>query len=224
LDISDDPNCACQPKPKKPPEKPPSIKMFLRGSESEQTRELHQPDSELDVFFDLILHTMIIREITKDPKTRKTFRVTYLKIDAQSVHFTNMHGLADNSLLLSFRVRESLCAVKGHKMRMRVKHFGFRPMEDSKLYTDVYCCDWSEQNIEILLPGKRIHEWKTVALILATFHRISKEQWCLLVNMAGAPGIAGLNWKVIESELWPEKSESNEIEPAGAKPVDMVVS
>jgi hypothetical protein len=63
-----------------------------------------------------------------------------------------------------------------------------------------------------------------VALILATFHRISKEQWCLLVNMAGAPGIAGLNWKVIESELWPEKSESNEIEPAGAKPVDMVVS
>jgi hypothetical protein len=107
---------------------------------------------------------------------------------------------------------------------MRVKHFGFRPMEDSKLYTDVYCCDWSEQNIEILLPGKRIHEWKTVALILATFHRISKEQWCLLVNMAGAPGIAGLNWKVIESELWPEKSESNEIEPAGAKPVDMVVS
>ncbi|EAW11431.1 uncharacterized protein ACLA_091290 [Aspergillus clavatus NRRL 1] len=218
----DDPTCTCHPPPKKPPVKPPCIEIFLRGAETEQICQIHQP-GELDVFFDLIQHTMTIREIIKNSETRKMTHVTYLKLEARTFHLVNLHGLDDNSLFLKLQLKQAMCAVKGHKMRVKTKHFGFMPAEESKLYTKMYCCDWKEQNIEVLLPGERIHGWKTVALILGTFHRISKEHWCLLVNMAGAPEVAGLNWKQIERQLWPSKV-SKESDVVEAKPKKAIVS
>lgn len=54
--------------------------------------------------------------------------------------------------------------------------------------------------MQLLLPAARIRGWKTVALILLTFNRISLEKWCDLVNMKGEQSVAGLDWRQVEEE------------------------
>ncbi|KAL3468402.1 hypothetical protein BJX64DRAFT_282575 [Aspergillus heterothallicus] len=79
---------------------------------------------------------------------------------------------------------------------------------DSRLYNDFYMCRWSEQHLELLLPAERVVGWKTAALILKTFQRITPENWCHLVSLRRTPKVAGLDWREIERTLIPEKEET----------------
>lgn len=54
--------------------------------------------------------------------------------------------------------------------------------------------------LEVVLPRERVRGWKTVALILATFGRISARTWRWIVDLdlRDGPVVAGLDWRVVE--------------------------
>ncbi|KAL2812803.1 hypothetical protein BDW59DRAFT_167711 [Aspergillus cavernicola] len=204
--LCDDPKCLCHPRREKPFQK---LELVLRGSNSEQFCRLDQPGAQLDVIFDLIDNTMILRETVEDPDDREATYTICLTIDTKDMEFLNLKGLPNNSLLLSLRLRSSFCAATGkNKLPYKEKYQRFSPhCFQSKLYNEFYHCDWSQQHLELRLPAERIKGWKTVALILKTFKRISAENWCHIMGIKKPPGVAGLEWMAMESELMLEKEE-----------------
>ncbi|KAL2868004.1 uncharacterized protein BJX67DRAFT_380557 [Aspergillus lucknowensis] len=204
---SDQPKCLCHPRPIKPFQK---LELVIRGSKPEQVCRLDQPKAQLDVVFELIGNTVSLRETVEDPTILKGTYSICLVLDTKKMRFENLIGLPNRSLLLTFRMRTSICAVQGRrKMLYKEKFEGFSASPPySKLYNDFYLCDWSEQRLELLLPAERIVGWKTAALILKTFQRITPESWCHLVNMRHPPSLAGLDWREIERTLMPEKEEA----------------
>ncbi|KAL4781708.1 hypothetical protein BJX76DRAFT_359654 [Aspergillus varians] len=212
----DDPKCLCQPRPKKPFQK---LELTLRGSKTEGSCRLDKPGAQLDVVFDLIGNALTLRETISDPNVRKASYSIFLLLDTKMMHFVNLKGLSDNSLLLSFRMRRSFCSATGKsKMMYKEKYTGFSPNRpESKLYNDFYLCNWSEQYLELRLPAERIVGWKTVALILKTFKRITAENWCRLVKMVKSmktPPVAGLDWMAIERALLPRIIEPSPVTTA----------
>ncbi|KAB8229122.1 uncharacterized protein BDW43DRAFT_315293 [Aspergillus alliaceus] len=198
----DDPECGCQPYPRKNRK----VEVVLYGDGPEQYRPLNQPGTSIDVIFDPIGKAMILREIIIDPTRKHTFWNYSVQLDAANMHFVNLEGLADGSLILSVRIRSSACTVRGSKMSVKEKISGFTPPRvQSKLYNDLYCCDWPRQRLQLFLPEERLVEWKTVALIVKSFGRITADQWSDMVWMKDRPSVAGLNWRAIEDIKIDEK-------------------
>ncbi|KAL4906570.1 hypothetical protein BDW74DRAFT_176887 [Aspergillus multicolor] len=202
----DDPKCLCHPRPKKPF---PKLELVIRGSNSSEFRRLHQAGAQLDVVFDLIGNDMTLRETIGDPTMAKASYSIALLLKSRMMDFVNLKGLADNSLLLSFRMQSSFCAATGKDrviFKEKVQGFSSNRLE-SRLYNDFYSCKWSQQNLELLLPADRIMGWKTVALVLKTFKRITPENWCHMVKLRNKPSVAGLDWMAIENKVMPAKLE-----------------
>ncbi|KAL2812878.1 hypothetical protein BJX63DRAFT_432383 [Aspergillus granulosus] len=202
----DHPKCLCHPRPKKGFQK---LELVIRGSKAQEFCRLDQPNAQLDVVFDLIGNTISLGETIEDPTVPKGSYSICLILDTKKMRFVNLKGLLNNSLLLSMRMRTSACAAEGRsKMLYKEKFQGFSPNRfNSRLYNDFYMCRWSEQYLELLLPAERIVGWKTAALILKTFQRITPENWCHLVNLRRTPKVAGLDWKEIERTLMPKTEE-----------------
>ncbi|KAE8146444.1 hypothetical protein BDV25DRAFT_169895 [Aspergillus avenaceus] len=146
---------------------------------------------------------MILREVINEPRWKYTFWYFSVQIDAANMHFVNLEGLPDGSLILSVRLRSSACAVYGNTMKVKEKISGFAlPPVRSRLYHDLYHCNWPQMNLQIYLPEEKLVEWKTVALILKSFGRVTVDQWSDMVwNMKNRPSVAGLNWRAIEKEI-----------------------
>ncbi|KAL4962279.1 uncharacterized protein BDV14DRAFT_202937 [Aspergillus stella-maris] len=208
----DDPKCLCHPRPKKPFQK---LELTLRGSKPEEFCHLHQTGAQLDIVFDFIASGISLKETIGDPTARKANYLICLQLNSTMWRFDNLKGLADNSLLLSFSMRSSFCAAWGkHKLSYKEKYQGFSPNRfESKLYSNFYQCNWSEQHLELRLPAERIVGWKTVALVLRTFKCISEENYCHMVKMETKVGVAGLDWKAIESYVMPKKKEEKKEKP-----------
>lgn len=62
--------------------------------------------------------------------------------------------------------------------------------------------------LQLRLPESRIRGWKTVAMILLTFGRVTRESWLGIVNMQDPPDVAGLNWRQIEQRIRSEMKRS----------------
>lgn len=55
--------------------------------------------------------------------------------------------------------------------------------------------------LQLRLPASRIRGWKTVAMFLLTFARVTRESWLGLVNLQEPPSVVGLNWRQIEKKM-----------------------
>ena len=159
---------------------------------------------------------MILREIINDPARKYTFWNFSVQLDAANLHFMNLEGLADGSLILTVRIRSSACAMRGSMISVKEKISGFVPPHlESKLYNDLYLCDWPRQTLQLFLPEERLVEWKTVALILKSFERITADQWSDMVWMKDRPSVAGLNWRAIEKDVNIYKNRLAELKAKG---------
>ena len=137
----------------------------------------------------------MLREKIPGPDWRENSYETYVQLNSENSTFVNLEGLFDNSLRLSVRVD-----AVGKRLMAQDKWFGFYHEEEkSLLYNDLVQCDWSEVTLQLHLPASRIHAWKTVALVLRTFRRISRETWEWMVNLDKPPVVAGLNWIDVEA-------------------------
>ncbi|RAQ73726.1 amylase [Aspergillus flavus] len=208
----DDPKCGCQPYPRKNRK----VEIVLYGDQPDQFCPLNQQGSSIDVIFDPIGNAMILREIINDPTRKYTFWNFSVQLDAANLHFMNLEGLADGSLILTVRIRSSACAVRGSMISVKEKISGFAPPRlKSKLYNDLYLCDWPRQTLQLFLPEERLVEWKTVALILKSFGRITADQWSDMVWMKDRPSVAGLNWRAIARDVKIYKNRLAELKAKG---------
>lgn len=55
--------------------------------------------------------------------------------------------------------------------------------------------------LQLRLPASRIRGWKTVAMFLLTFARVTRESWLGLVNLQEPPSVVGLNWRQVEKKM-----------------------
>lgn len=194
---SNDSKCPCHPAIRKPD--PPSLQLILRGPQETDITHLNQPNTELDVHFDFLHQALQVKETIKDPIEDGIAHSVRIQFDSWNSQFANLEGTPDGSLLLSLRMLESACAVRGSKLHPQEKRYRFVQVE-SALYDRLALCEWRQKTVQLLLPAARIRGWKTVALILLTFNRISLEKWCDLVNMKGEQSVAGLDWRQVEEE------------------------
>ncbi|KAF9885713.1 Alpha-amylase A type-1/2 [Aspergillus nanangensis] len=204
----DNPKCGCQPYPRKNRK----VEITLNGAHPDQVCELHQPGTAIDVIFDIIDNALILRENINDPTKRYTSWRFSVQINYEHMQFVNLIGLPDSSLRLSIQLTRNACAARGNLMSVKEKNCGFaKPPLESRLDHNLYLCDWSEKRLEIFLPEEKLAGWKTVALILKTFKRVTVDQWSDIVWMKGPPPVAGLNWRAIEKEVWEEGMRSSRI-------------
>ncbi|PYI01027.1 hypothetical protein BO78DRAFT_411781 [Aspergillus sclerotiicarbonarius CBS 121057] len=203
----DDPQCFCHLRPPKPF---PKIEAVLSGPEPDQVRELHQPNAQLDVAFDVVGNTMTLNECVFDPSRPKIAYSVGLIIKAANVHFLNLEGLPDHSLLLSLRIRRAACAVRGNKMVLKEKFNGYFPDPPySRLFNDLFECRWPEKTLQICLPEERCRRWKTVALILKTFKQITPDSYCHMANMMFTPRVGGLNVRQVKKDIKAQLAQAN---------------
>lgn len=145
-------------------------------------------------------HVMIIKETIKDPVEQGSMHSVAVQFDQRNSQFVNLQATADGSLLFSFRILDSACAVKGSKLRPREKRRHFVHVE-SALYNRLVMCDWPQKNLQLFLPASQIKGWKTAALILLTFNRITTDKWRCLVNIRDSYSMAGLDWRQVEMNM-----------------------
>ncbi|GAQ39058.1 hypothetical protein AtubIFM56815_007567 [Aspergillus tubingensis] len=203
----DDPQCFCHFRSPKPY---PRIEAVLTGSAPDQVRELHQPNSKLDIAFDVVGCVMTLNECIHDPSRPSIGYSVSLMIKAANTHFVNLEGLEDHSLLLTIRIRHSACAVRGNKMILKEKFNGYYPDPPySRLYNDLFECRWPEKTLQVHLPEERCRRWKTVALILRTFGQINGDSYCHMANMMFTPRVGGLNVRQIKKDIKMELAKSD---------------
>lgn len=144
-----------------------------------------------------IERTVILREKIPGSDPHAMFCKTYVQLNSENSTFVNLQGLPDNSLLLSIRIDKA-----GRHLKPQQKYRCYWPdQERSKLYTDLVQCNWPQMTVHLILPAPRIKGWKTVALIVWTFRRISTHTWSWMVSLRDPPPVAGLNWREIEMGL-----------------------
>ena len=146
-----------------------------------------------------------------------------------ALHFQNLIGLNDNSLLLtltlqttpspSFPLTLSSAATGGEETgrrereripnihtKHRINNFN-TTLEKSLLQENLHipllrAQQKTKVQMQIFLPAERLHSWRTVALIVRTFRRVSAEQWCRLIHLKSVPcrppGVGGLDWRGLE--------------------------
>ncbi|PWY91122.1 hypothetical protein BO70DRAFT_426018 [Aspergillus heteromorphus CBS 117.55] len=211
----DDTECFCHRRPSRPY---PKLEALVAGPEPEQFCVLHQPTAQLDVAFDILGNSMTLIECIKDPERPKIAYHVALIMKAANMHFLNLEGLADHSLLLTVKIRRAACAVRGNKMILREKCEGFFTNPPySRLFNNLFECNWPEMIVQVRMPEERCRRWKTVALILRAFKQISADCYCHMVDdLVTAPRVGGLDVRQIKKQI---KSRLARGEPRRENPV-----
>ncbi|PYH90510.1 hypothetical protein BO71DRAFT_462191, partial [Aspergillus ellipticus CBS 707.79] len=197
---SDDTKCICHFRPPKPY---PKVEAVVAGLEDDQFCELHQDSAQLDVAFDILNYSMTLSECVKDPSRPKIAYHASVVIKAANMHFVNLEGLPDHSLLLTVKFRRAACTVRGNKMILREKFDGFFPDPPySRLFNDLYENTWPQKILQVRMPEDRCRRWMTVALVLRAFKQINPDCYCHLVNdLVDEPRVGGLNVREIQKRI-----------------------
>ncbi|ODM18897.1 hypothetical protein SI65_05514 [Aspergillus cristatus] len=200
LTVSDDTKCSCQPAPSN--SSPEKMQAFLFGDKPGQVRQLHQPGAELDIHCDVARHEMTLREtVGGDPRAISTATRYDVHLNPKNSRLLNLEGLPDDSILLTIEIRPEACRTRGHGLWLQTKVWSFRPAyTDSKLHNEFYLCDWSKMILRVHLPVSRFWGWKTVAMLLVTFERLTWGDLCIVAGIKDMD-VAGLNWRQIEQHM-----------------------
>ena len=203
--------CSCQEAKELPP--PGSLSFIFQDNASGETRALHGQDTELEAIFDIITGTMLLTQKMRDPNIwPKAQHKTVVSFDQSNSTFVNLEGLADNSLLLTFKfnspdstsqkmgskiVRRGLV---GPKMNILHQDYGFSPTQvnEGPLYHNLSDIPTEDGLFQLHFPQDRIKAWWTVALVLLTYREINSAIWHKIVSNQSLKSIAGLNWLQVQ--------------------------
>ncbi|KAJ5628987.1 hypothetical protein N7490_011215 [Penicillium lividum] len=177
--------------------------------------------TELDATFDIISGTMLIKQKIHDPRSRPRIHYeTWVQFNQISSIFINLEGLADNSLLFTFKLNspdpdpdpkpktKTQSTEEGYrsnsKLRIRHQVYGWEINtvgNESSLYNYLMNCSNDEQILQLRLPHHRIEEWKTVAMILLTYRKINTAIWHRFRARIDRSDIAGFDWTKLEERM-----------------------
>ena len=178
------------------------MQAFLFGDQPGQFRQLHQPGAELDIHCDVARHEMTLREtVCGGPRAISTATRYDVHLNPKNSRLLNLEGLLGDSVLLTIEIRPEACRTRGHGLRLQTKVSSFIPAyTDSKLHNEFYLCDWSKIILRVHLPVSRFWGWKTVAMLLATFERLTWGDLRIVADIKDM-AVAGLNWRQIERRM-----------------------
>lgn len=200
--------------------------MLIQDPASAEVRQLHLEHAEFNVTFDIFSGTMILKQTVRDPAVSPTVQhVTSVYFNQSNTTFVNLEGLADNSLLFTFKLKASTSPTptptkkSNHKterkqkstpseLKVRVRDHGFLTNQTPffKAFTN-----WKgdEKIMQLRLPDNRINSWKTVALVLLTYREINIDIWHRMVNDERMGDVAGLNWAHVRDRVGASNPDIN---------------
>lgn len=183
------------------------IEMIMEDAGTGHMHKLHQEHTEFDITFDILSGTMVLKQNYRDPETWPLVQfMTAVFFNQNNTTIVNLEGLADNSLLLTFKlnstgsstmkpnlkVEKTQLGPSGKlKVRYRDNAFATNNTPFFKTFAD---WDGEEKILQLFLPQNRIKSWKTVALILLTYREINTTIWHRLVNDGRLRDLAGFDW------------------------------
>ncbi|KAJ5601913.1 hypothetical protein N7510_011447 [Penicillium lagena] len=222
---SDDPLCSCHPASKKPTTE--SLWLTLYDAKQKYTLQLHGEDTELDVTFDIITGTMILKQkIRLSGIWPRVQQKTVMYANRANSIFVNLQGSSDNSILLTFKMLSPLPPPSSssddgddgsenertkqkpekkfaeHTPRIWRQVSGFFPdlIDEGPLFEELLENCSREKLLRLHIPDARHNDWKTIALILLTYRKIDLPTWHRLVTSEKLTEIAGLNWRLVEKK------------------------
>ncbi|OQD77664.1 hypothetical protein PENDEC_c002G05012 [Penicillium decumbens] len=224
----DNPLCSCQKAPEEPPKRVLGLAMYVM--ESSKMHQLHGPATQLDATFDIILGTMTLKQKLRDPDTWPAAQsMVTVEFNTANSTFINLEGLADNSLLFTFKLLspESAKSKANFKSNKTIKSkqkarskamvqqevLGFHSgdhITECPLFKAVNDNKDKDKTMQLHLPEKRIESWLTVALILLTYREINPTIWHRVTTKQKGKGVAGLNWVEIRDKALPISTELSE--------------
>lgn len=200
------------------------IELIIEDVKTGNIHQLHQENAEFDVTFDIVSGNMVLKQDFSDPETCPPEQfMTAVFFNQSNTTFINLEGLAENSLLLTFKLnsapplnmKPNAKAEKkqlGTPGQLRVKYrnhaFNTKKTPFYKAFTD---WDGEEKILQLLLPESRIKSWKTVALVLLTFREINITIWHRLVNDGRLRDLAGFDWARVREKV-------QEVNPTDIRP------
>lgn len=186
--------------------------------------QLHQEHAEFDVTYDIVSGTMVLKQNFSDPGTCPPEQfMTAVFFNQSNTTFTNLEGLADDSLLLTFKLNSATSSNMKPNAKVEMKQLGTPGKLKVKYRNNAFAAnktpfykafaDWNgeEKLLQLLLPKSRIKSWKTVALILLTFREINITIWHRMVNDGRLRDLAGFDWARVREKV-------QEINPMDIRP------
>lgn len=201
-----------------------AIEMIIEDTGTGQTRKLHQENAEFDVTFDILSGTMIIKQNYRDLETWPLVQfMTAVFFNQNNTTLVNLEGLADNSLLLTFRLNSTGSSNTKPNLKVEKAQLGPSGKLKARYRDNAFIikktpffnafADWNgeEKILQLFLPESRIKSWKTVALILLTSREINTNIWHRLVTNGRLKDLAGFDWTRIRERV-------QEIHPMDLRP------
>jgi hypothetical protein len=193
-----------------------SIGLLMHDEESGKMHQLHGPTTQLDATFDIIYGTMGLQQKMRDPKTWPEAPEAQSKVkvqfDTANSTLVNLEGLADNSLLFTFKLLWADPTKTKTKQKPRSKLMlcqeimGFLPEDQTTQCPLLKALNKNtnkDKTLQLHLPENRINPWLTAALILLTFREINPAIWHRITTQQKAKDVAGLNWVQIREKTGP---------------------
>jgi hypothetical protein len=173
-----------------------SVELVSHGEKSGETRQIHGNELELEATFDIFKGNLRLVEKVRNPEIgRETRHKEVLFLNQSNSSFLNLEGLNDNSLLLSFKPDPPMKVDLFKKIRhCQQSHDFVRHIVDNPLRNAILD-HGSENRIFFLRVPKHCHHgWKTIALVLLTYRKISPKTWHRIVINRSLLDVAGFDW------------------------------
>lgn len=198
--------------------------MIIQDSRTGKVHQLHQGHAEFDLTFDIVSGNMILQQNVREPDIFPPVQfMTAVFFNQSNTSLVNLEGLADNSLLLTFKLNPASSSNMKPKIEIEKKQLGPSPKLRVKYRDRAFTtnktpfykafADWDgeEKILQLLLPESRIKSWKTVALILLTYREINTTIWHRMVNDGRLRDLAGFDWTRVRERV-------QEINPMDIRP------
>lgn len=198
--------------------------MIIQDAGTGKMHQLHQEHAEVDVTFDIVSGNMILKQDAYDPEPCPPLQfMTAVFFNESNTTFVNLEGLADNSLLLTFRLNSANSSNMEPKLQVEKKQQGISGKLKIKYRDHAFTTNktpffkafagWDRQEkiLQLRLPETRIKSWKTVALILLTYREINTSIWHRMVNDGRLRDLAGFDWTRVREKV--REINSTDIRP-----------
>lgn len=174
-----------------------SVEIVVHNTDLGETHRLHDQNYELDAIFDIFKGSLrLVEKAHNQAIWPETLHKETISLDLFNTGFLNLEGLNDGSILFSFRPESPIKIGAIHKLRIcHQSHEFMSEMLDSPLRKAIFDCVRDDRIFCLRLPNGQHHGWRTIALILLTYRKITPRSWYRIVVSESLGDIAGFDWK-----------------------------
>ncbi|KAJ5103325.1 hypothetical protein N7532_003854 [Penicillium argentinense] len=169
------------------------IEVISRDEASDEVRVVCNQQHDIDIIFNIFTGTIrLVEKVDNQPRSEPDKEIIYLT--HSRIKIVNLEGLSDNSLLFSFRPKRSFYPSLASQLQLCHQVHGF-PRDPAETPLCKAILDNNRNSVlHLVFPSDRHKGWKTIALILLTYRKLSPADWHRITNSQGLGDVAGFNW------------------------------